>query len=421
MKKCVRKAAAAVMIGALGLSMLSGCGSKEIDGTAIVATVDGEQIPMSVVSLLARYQQVKVANMYSGMMGYDTNEFWDNVQENGETYGEQTVREAAVDVEQMYILRAHAAEYNVTITDEEQQAITEAAQTFVEDNGEEVMQKLAATQEDVELFLELSTYQTKMHDAIAAEADPNVTDEEAQQTTLTYTRVEYGEDATDEEKAEAQETAQEILDQVLATADADMEEIAEGIDEDSITINIHFSTNDEEDDTVDDFLKEAVSGLADGEVNSSLIEGNESYYVVRLDAEFDQDATDTRKISIVNEREEELYNDTVDGWMEEASIELDEDVLSTLTMTSTEVYQEMQMGNTAEEEAGADAAETEEETDTSAETEAADETDETSAETDAAAETDGTAAETTETEAAETETSAESEAAAETEAPAEAE
>ena len=186
---------------------------------------------------------------------------------------------------------------------------------------------------------------------------------------------------------------------MLATADADMEEIAEGIDEDSITINIHFSTNDEEDDTVDDFLKEAVSGLADGEVNSSLIEGNESYYVVRLDAEFDQDATDTRKISIVNEREEELYNDTVDGWMEEASIELDEDVLSTLTMTSTEVYQEMQMGNTAEEEAGADAAETEEETDTSAETEAADETDETSAETDAAAETDGTAAETTETEA----------------------
>ena len=56
MKKCVRKAAAAVMIGTLGLSMLSGCGSKEIDGTAIVATVDGVQIPMSVVSLLARYR-----------------------------------------------------------------------------------------------------------------------------------------------------------------------------------------------------------------------------------------------------------------------------------------------------------------------------------------------------------------------------
>lgn len=374
MKKHVGRAAACILAGALGMTMLTGC-SKEIDGTAIVATVNGEEIPLSVVSLLARYQQVKVANMYTGMMGYSTNEFWDNVtdEETGETYGEETVKGAAEDIEQMYILRANAPEYEVSLTEEEQSAITEAARAFVEANGDEVMKKLAATQEDVELFLELSTYQTKMHDAIVKGVDTNVTDEEAQQTTITYSRVEYGEDATDEEKAEAKETAQEILDQVLATADADMEEIAEGIDTDSVTINIHFSTNDEEDDTVDDFLREAVAGLTDGEVNSSLVEGNDSYYVVRLDQEFDQDATDTRKIAIVNEREEELYNDTLDGWMDEASIDLDEDVLSTLKITGTDVYQEMQMGNTAEEEAGADAAETEAatEAETSTETEEA--------------------------------------------------
>lgn len=372
MKKYTKKVAACMIVGALGLSMLGGC-SKKIDKEAIVATVDGEQVPMGVVSLLARYQQIKVSSMYTGMLGYSSNDFWDNVEdeETGETYGDSTVKDVAEQVAQMYVLRSKAADYDITVTDEEKQAIQEAAAAFVEANGEEVLDKIGTTAEDVETFLELSTYQKKIHDEIIKDVDTNVSDEEAQQTTITYSKVAYEEEAADEEKNAQKDKAQQILDEVLATADADMKAIAEGIDEEAKTINIHFSTNDPEDDTVDEFLRNAVTGLKDGEVNSSLVDGEDGYYVVRLDKAFDQDATETQKTSIVNEREQELYDETTEKWFEEAAIEITEKVLETLKITGNDVYQQKQAGTTQEEEAGADASSqtpTEEETGTEGET-----------------------------------------------------
>lgn len=351
MKKYAKKIAACILMGVFSVTMLAGCG-KKIDGAATVATVDGEKVPMSVVSLMARYQQIKTGSMYAGVFGYSSNDLWDQKdEETGKTYGETSVEDAAEMAEKMYMLRAKAAESNITLTDEEKQDITDAAKAFVEANGEEVMEKLAASQEDVELFLELSAYQIKMHDEIVKDVDTNVTDEEAQQTTLTYSKVSYEKDAADEEKAKQKEVAQQILDEILATADADMKEIAKGIDEKSVTINIHFSANDEEDDTVNDDLRNAVEGLKDGEVNSSLVEGENCYYIVRLEKQFDEDATETKKESIITEREKELYEETVEDWMEAVTVEEDKEVLSTLKITGSDAFVEKQTGNTAEEEA----------------------------------------------------------------------
>lgn len=341
MKKYAKRAAAGILMGVLSASVLAGC-SKKIDGTATVVTIDGEEVPMGVVSLLARYQQIKIGEMYTGMLGYTSYDFWDSVddEETGETYGEKTVNDAAEQIEKMYLLRAKASEYDVTLSDEEQQEIEDAAQAFVDDNEDAVMEKLAATKEDVAVFLELSAYQSKMYDAIIQDVDTNVTDEEAQQTSLTYTKVSYEEDAAEEDKAAKKETAQLILDEVLATADADMSEIAESIDEDSTTSSVNYSTNDEEDETVDAVLKDAISGLKDGEVNASLIEGENCYYIVRLDHQFDEEATESEKNSIISERENDLYNDTLDGWMEEASIEVNKKVLDALTITANDIFVE---------------------------------------------------------------------------------
>ena len=48
-----RKVLAVLFATALTAGMLSGCGSKSIDGEKTVATVDGTDIPMGVVSLYA--------------------------------------------------------------------------------------------------------------------------------------------------------------------------------------------------------------------------------------------------------------------------------------------------------------------------------------------------------------------------------
>ena len=54
MKKIVKNTTVVALSGVMAIGMLSGCGSKSIDGEKTVATVDGTDIPMGVVSLYAR-------------------------------------------------------------------------------------------------------------------------------------------------------------------------------------------------------------------------------------------------------------------------------------------------------------------------------------------------------------------------------
>ena len=46
MKKMVKRTAVVTLAGVMSVGMLSGCGSKTLDGTKTVATVDGTDIPL---------------------------------------------------------------------------------------------------------------------------------------------------------------------------------------------------------------------------------------------------------------------------------------------------------------------------------------------------------------------------------------
>lgn len=118
-----------------------------------------------------------------------------------------------------------------------------------------------------------------------------------------------------------------------------MDAIAKSVDEDLSALSESFSTNEaeEEEDETDtstgnlpDAVKEAVKGLQDGEVVSSLIQDGDSYYVVRLDSAFDQEATENQKDSIISERKQELYDDTVEEWRDKADISEDKKAIKKL-------------------------------------------------------------------------------------------
>lgn len=53
MKEMIKRTAVVTLAGVMAAGMLTGCGSKTLDGTKTVATVDGTDIPLGVVSLYA--------------------------------------------------------------------------------------------------------------------------------------------------------------------------------------------------------------------------------------------------------------------------------------------------------------------------------------------------------------------------------
>lgn len=340
MREMAKRTAIAALVGVTAASMLAGCGEKKLDGTKIVATVNGTEIPMGVLSLYTRQQQAQMEAMYLSFMGSDV-DIWDNEAEEGKTYGEQTVDQALTDIELMYILKEKAADYNVEVTEEDQKAIEDAAAEFMEENTEETLETLAVTEDQVKTLLELETYKERMHEQIIADVDTEIPEDEVQQSSFTYVSISTsGEELTEDDIKEKEEQAQEILDKVKEDPSADMNEIAQETDESYSALSGNFTTNESDNEEIgeESYPEEVITALRsldEGEVYDSVISTDTSCYVVRLDKKFDEEATESKKESIISTRENDLYTETTDGWMDEADIKVDDKVLKTLTVSDS--------------------------------------------------------------------------------------
>lgn len=376
MKEMTKKTAVVAMAGIMAAGMLTGCGEKKLDGSKTVAIVDGTKIPLGVVSLSVREGQMQTEAMYRSYMGGSDFDIWDTEAEKGKTYGEQAVEESLKDVELMYIMKAKATDYDVELTDEDEKAIAEAAASFMEANSEETIADLAVTEDQVKTYLELQTYKQKIHDPIIADVDKNVSDEEAQQSSFEYVSVSTA-DLSDDEIKEKKEDAQKILDGLKADPDGDFSEIAKSVDDSYSSLSGTFDANEtsEDEDTDDEDADEDSSSysgtypeevidvlrtLDDGEVASDIIETDTAYYVVKLDKKDDEEATETKKESIISTREQTLYTDTTEKWLDDADIKEEKKVLKTLKVTDNHKY----VAPTATPAPTEEAAETEEVTET---------------------------------------------------------
>ena len=341
MKEISKRAAVAALAGVMAAGMLTGCGEEEkVDGTQVVATVNGEEIPMGILSLAVRQSQAQAESMYMSFMGGMDYSIWDTEAEEGKTYGEQAIEETLEQIELMYILREKAPDYDVTVTGEDETAMAEAAASFMADNSEETLEELAVSEDQVKTYLELQTYLQRMRDPIVADVDTNVSEEEAQQS-LFHLCEHSTADLSDEEIEEKKADAQEILDTMKEDPEADFDETASAVNEDYSALTGTFDANVPETEETDgeemtstsaypDEVMEVLRTLDDGEMGPDVIETDTAFYVVRLDLKNDEHETEHKIEDIISEREDELYTDTTQQWMDEAEITVDEEVLKTL-------------------------------------------------------------------------------------------
>lgn len=353
MRKLSTKLACGMLATALGASALAGCGS--LDGTQTVATVDGEEVTLGLASYMLRTDQAEMEGYYRMLAqnyGMDGGEYWSTETEDGKTYGEDVKDNVMSTIKELYVMRAHAEEYGVSITEEEQTAIDEAAQTFMESNDQETLDALAVSEEDVKTYMELYTIRQKMREPMVADVDREVSDEEAAQTRVTFVEIstegtETDEDGntvdlTDEEKAEKKDQAQQVLDKVTAAEDpasADMDALAKEVDENLAAVERTFSSSGEGDETTDQAIKDAVADLEDGQVVSQVVEGESAYYVVRLDQQFDEEATENEKDLIISDREDTQYENLVKEWTDAAEMEVEKSVWNRVKVTDAQPYE----------------------------------------------------------------------------------
>lgn len=340
-----------MLAGTISISaMFGGCSGSSIDADAKGAVFNEEEISLGYLNFMAKYQQAVYDGYYVSMFGTD---MWtQDLYGNGSTFQESVKEEIITELENILVLEANMADYDVEITEDEKKAMNEAAKQFMEDNSNKAIKQLGATEEYVERLLTLQTIKKKMYDKIVAEVDQEVSDEEAAQRTFSYVAINKN-TTTDEEgnSVEYTDEQKEELETDVKDFVKELKKDFEGAAESGgYTVSVQsYGKDDESFDA--DVLAEA-DKLKEGEI-SGLISTDENYYIIRLDKEFDEEATATKKESILSQRESDHYTEVLDKYKEDATFELDEKQWAKITfdkLFSAKVEEEAETEDSATED-----------------------------------------------------------------------
>lgn len=329
-----RKATAALALALAMSTVLGGCGtSADLDPNATIATLDDSTgVTLGEFNLYLRYQQAQMEYYYASLFGTQ-NIYSQDMYGTGEIYGETAKETLVENFNTFYVLEAEAPNYGVELSEDEQAAITEAAGSFIEANTEDTLNALGVDQNSAERLLTLLTISEKMYDVLTADVDTEVSDEEAAQKSISYLYISTdgtetdGDgntiELTDEEKAEKKELLQTILDEAAESGDLD----AAAENHDLSAIDTTYGANST---TPIEEVRTAADALEEGEV-SDIIEVDGGYYGVMMVSTFDEEATQTEKESIIQDRMDDLYTEQCETLAANHTFTTNNDVMALLT------------------------------------------------------------------------------------------
>jgi foldase protein PrsA len=375
MKKVLSASLAFIMVLAL---FVTGCGSStpKDDDIVITMSASGDASGDSNISSdatltygLANFFAQSTQVYYDAIYGsYYGSSFWSmstgtDASGNATSTMADTFKENLIEsMESIMVLKAHASEYGVSLSDEDEATITEAATEFMEENSDKANKALGASQEIVEEYLRLTTYQTRMQEAIYAQADLSTIDEaDAAARTFTYAKIPLtstdasgnATEITGDELTEYETSAQEIVDK--ATESGDLESQLTGA---GLTAQTYSYTRNET--SMASEVIDAADQLSEGQITMVEVEGD-AIYIIRLDSEYDESATESNMQSLISQAQQNYYYELVDEWKSQMNFEVDEDAWDQISFAV--------MYTTVSEEESADASADAESSDASADAE----------------------------------------------------
>ncbi len=316
------KKIAAALTAVLALGMFSGCGQIDADAVAVTVAEGEDTVTLGYANFVAKYTQAVYETTYGSSLGED---MWNqDLYGNGNTFEEDVKNDVMDSLQEQYLLVNHASDYGVELTEEDTAAIETAAEQFMSDNTQEALDQMGATQEYVEQMLTWQTLSGLVSEAIRQQAQPTATEEDARMRTFTYVFFntasvtdDSGESRamTDDEKEEQRELAQMITDPTNFSLGAS-----------SIggTMDTYSYHPGDEEETMAPEVIEAADALGEGQVSQVIEVEDQGFYVIRLDSDYDQEASAEELSSLQEQQRDEYLQTTLDGWKEETSWEVND-------------------------------------------------------------------------------------------------
>ncbi|MCI8513376.1 MAG: hypothetical protein HFI93_01915 [Lachnospiraceae bacterium] len=317
-----KRIAAGFLAAALTIGTLAGCSSslrgvKKADYPALTAAVYGTQeIKLAEVNYYLRNLQYVYEMIYGSYYGED---MW-TMTSGGPKTMEASVKESTLSkIYQIYVLNEKAAEWEIALTEEDQQKVEEAVDKYLEDTSEKILDEVGLDRDGLIELYRRNALANLVWEETVKDVSTEVSDEEAAQRRITVIALN-----DNSEEFVAEELKEEILSAL--EEGKTMSEIAE---EKKLAASPY--TLGEGDYA--DSIGPAAMALKEGEYDALHVEDYGTWYVIYCDSEFDETATETKKGSIVTERKAAAFEEVYTEWKAAAqTFEVDDDVVALLTM-----------------------------------------------------------------------------------------
>ena len=293
----MKKRALILVLAGIMAASLIGCGSLKDD--AVVVKAGDEEITAGVANFYARYTQAQYETYFASYLGGD--DMWSRNASDGKTYEESIKKTLLDDLKNMALLEEHMKDYDVKLTKADKKAINDAAKEFDKANSQKKKDKVSGSKENVKRVMTLMAIEQKMRAAIVADANVKVTDEEATQKHMQYVEFDYS--TTSDSSSSSDTTVSEAeKKKTKETAEA----FAKGAK------------------TAEDFAAYATeqgteAKLGEGET-TDVIEGDTACYVAKVTSLNDKTATETKKQSMITDKQDKYYKKVLKKWKKEEKI-----------------------------------------------------------------------------------------------------
>lgn len=323
MKLTRKSSVAALLTLTMGLGLFSGCerGETADDAKTVVAKYGNEKIYLNEARFYAQLSQYQYEEQYA-MAAY-----WQTELTTGYTYEDSVKDDAMAKVLQTRILCEQADALGVSLDDEDTSKISEAVEGFLA-SAEGIA--IGADETLVKTIYTQNALANKVQQELVADTDKEVDEEQFacrdMDCIVIYpSETEDGEEDTVDEAAAAEEIQAymekgEAVDDIYDQYDSDVYSMYK-FDEYAVCLNDEYPFSDE------------LFGLEEeGDVVTYHDEDTDRYYVIRLTALTDEEATADAIAKEISSRESENFNTKYEDLKAKAkSFKVEEDVWASVT------------------------------------------------------------------------------------------
>lgn len=327
MKKYFNKKSiiALVMAAALAFTGCSSTGDKNKKTQDDKAKLTPESLVLTVGDKTVNYNEAGFYIMATKQQyGSISPNIWSQTYSGDQTF-EDLAKQDVIDRLTMYkVIEQEAPKLKVSLTDDEKSEVKKKVADSLKSISEEDQKKFGFTESILQVIGEDGTLANKVFEKVTADVDTKISDDEAKQITIQHMLIKTKKtkdgkevDMTEQEKAKAKKKAEKLLKEAKKTKD--FKKLAEKNTEDS-QVEYTFGKGK----MVKEF-EEAAFKMKKGEV-SDIVETEYGYHILYCVSDYDKEATDKQKETLVQEKQNKAFQEKVEEWKKNYKIQVNDKI-----------------------------------------------------------------------------------------------